>query len=128
MTTRSVYLPAGTDWYNFWTNERVKGGQRVEVKAPIDTIPVFVKAGAILPMGAPVESTNEKQAIAKVRVYPGADGAFELYSDDGQTYAYEGGAMDLTHLRWTDATGTLSHTGSRAWAGADSGVVEVVGR
>ena len=78
-TTREVYLPAGTDWYNFWTNERVQGGQTITVAAPIDTIPLFVRAGSIVPMGAPVESTNEKQAIAKLRVYPGADGAFELY-------------------------------------------------
>ena len=72
-TSRKVYLPAGADWYNYWTNERVKGGQTITVAAPIDTMPLFVRAGSILPLGAPVESTHEKQAIAKVRVYPGAD-------------------------------------------------------
>ncbi len=127
-TTRSVYLPAGTDWYNFWTNERVHGGQRITVNAPIDTLPLFVRAGSIIPMGATIESTNQKQAIEKVRVYPGADGAFQLYSDDGTTYAYEQGKHDITELRWDDAKGRLEHTGAVAWTGPDSGVVEVMGR
>ena len=65
-TSREVYLPAGTDWYNYWTNERVKGGQTITVAAPIDTLPLFVRAGSILPLGAPVESTHEKQAIEKI--------------------------------------------------------------
>ncbi len=72
-TSRKVYLPAGTDWYNYWTNERVKGGQTITVAAPIDTIPLFVRAGSIIPLGSEVESTHEKQSIAKVRVYPGAE-------------------------------------------------------
>ena len=72
-TSREVYLPAGTDWYNFWTNERVKGGQTITVAAPIDTIPLFVRAGSIIPLGATVESTHQPQAIAQISVYPGAD-------------------------------------------------------
>jgi alpha-D-xyloside xylohydrolase len=84
-TSRSVYLPAGTDWYNFWTNERLHGGQRITVAAPIDTIPLFVRAGSILPMGSAVDSTIDKQAIEQVRVYPGAEGSFTLFNDDGQT-------------------------------------------
>lgn len=88
-TTRSIYLPAGSEWYNFWINERVHGGQRLTVQAPIDTIRVFVRAGSILPLGAPVRSTNEKQAIEKIRIYPGASAHFALYVDDGTTYAYE---------------------------------------
>jgi len=66
-----VYLPAGSDWYNYWTNERVKGGQTITVQAPIDTLPLLC-GGSIIPLGVPVESTHEVQAIAKVRVYPGA--------------------------------------------------------
>ncbi len=62
-TSRQVYLPAGADWYNYWTNERVKGGQTITVDAPIDTIPLFVRAGSIIPLGAPVESTHQAQAI-----------------------------------------------------------------
>ncbi len=111
-TSRKVYLPAGTDWYNFWTNERLHGGQTITVAAPIDTIPLFVRAGSILPLGAPVESTNENQKIAKLRVYPGADGDFDLYNDDGTTYAYEQGKLELTHLHWSDASSRLTHTGS----------------
>jgi alpha-D-xyloside xylohydrolase len=111
-TTRQVYLPAGTDWYNFWTNERVHGGQSVAVDAPIDIIPVFVKAGAILPMGSAVESTNEAQKVASLRVYPGADGMFELYRDDGTTYDYEQGKFELTQLHWSDTAGKLSKSGA----------------
>jgi len=126
MTTRQVYLPAGTDWYNYWTNEKLRGGQTVTVAAPIDTLPLFVKAGSILPMGVPVESTNEKQALEEVRVYPGADASFDLYSDDGTTYAYEKGEMQIAHLHWSEATHKLTHTGAdMLWVG-DSGLVKVV--
>jgi alpha-D-xyloside xylohydrolase len=125
-TSREVYLPAGTDWYNFWTNERVHGGQSVRVSASIDTIPVFVRAGSIVPMGAPVLSTDERQAISEVRVYPGANGEFTLYSDDGKTYAYEQGKSEITRLKWDDEGGKLTHTGAQAWSGADERVVKVV--
>ena len=125
-TSREVYLPAGTDWYNFWTNEHVHGGQRLRVSAPIDTIPIFVRAGSILPLGAPVLSTDEKQAIAEVRVYPGANGEFTLYNDDGKSYAYEQGKSEMTHLRWDDASAKLMHTGAAAWSTPDAQVVRVV--
>ena len=127
-TSRSVYLPAGTDWYNFWTNERVHGGRRVSVAAPIDTIPIFVRAGSILPLGSAVESTNERQSIDRVRVYPGADGRFTLYSDDGKTYAYEQGTHDVTELRWDDSKRELTQSGAQAWNPARLGVVDVTGR
>ena len=127
-TTRSVYLPAGNDWYNFWTNERLHGGQRVRVAAPIDTLPIFVRAGSILPLGAPIESTEQKQAIASVRVYPGTDGDFTLYSDDGKTYAYESGKSEITHLHWSDAAGKLEHSGAAAWNASDSDLVKVMGK
>ena len=127
-TTKKVYLPAGTDWYNYWTNEKMHGGQTVTVQAPIDTLPLFVKAGSILPLGAAIESTNEIQKIANVRVYPGADSSFTLYSDDGMTYAYEKGDRKLTELRWDNAAGKLSAKGTRAWTGPDAEIVEVVGR
>jgi alpha-D-xyloside xylohydrolase len=125
MTSRTVYLPAGTDWYNFWTNERIKGGQTITADAPIDRIPLFVRAGSILPMGSVVESTNEVQKIAKLKVYPGADGAFDLYTDDGRTYAYESGKFAVSHLVYSDATGKVTHTG--ADVGFEKGeAVEVV--
>jgi alpha-D-xyloside xylohydrolase len=125
-TSREVYLPAGTDWYNFWTNERLRGGQTINVAAPIDTLPLFVRAGSILPMGVPVESTNETQALSEVRVYPGADASFDLYSDDGTTYAYERGEMQITHLQWSDATQKLTHTGAVPGGGDAAGLVKVV--
>jgi alpha-glucosidase (family GH31 glycosyl hydrolase) len=126
-TSREVYLPAGADWYNYWTNEKLHGGQTVTASAPIDTLPLFVRAGSILPLGAPVLSTNEPQSIAKVRVYPGADGSFTLYQDDGKTYAYEKGESKITRLHWDNATGKLAHEGAEAWTGSDAAVVEVVG-
>jgi alpha-D-xyloside xylohydrolase len=127
-TSREVYLPAGADWYNYWTQERVKGGQTITVQAPIDTLPLFVRAGSILPVGTAVESTHQAQAIAKVRVYPGADASFTLFSDDGNTYAYENGAGSVTRLHWDDAAQKLTHEGSPAWTAPDTAIVEVVGR
>ncbi|HUD12707.1 MAG TPA: glycoside hydrolase family 31 protein [Terracidiphilus sp.] len=127
-TSRQVYLPTGADWYNYWTNERVKGGQTITVAAPIDTIPLFVRTGSIIPLGVPVESTHQKQAIERVRVYTGADASFTLFSDDGTTYAYEKGAGSITHLRWDDSTGKFTHEGAEAWTGPDNAVVEVVKR
>jgi alpha-D-xyloside xylohydrolase len=127
-TNRSVYLPAGSDWFNFWTNERLHGGQRIQVAAPIDTLPIFVRAGSILPLGSEIESTEQKQSIATVRVYPGADGDFTLYSDDGKTYAYEDGKSRITHLHWSDAMGRLEQTGVPAWSGDDGAIVTVVGK
>jgi alpha-D-xyloside xylohydrolase len=125
-TTKSVYLPAGTAWYNYWTNQRYEGGQTIEVNAPIDTLPLFVRAGSIVPLGSTVESTHDKQIIEHVRVYPGADGEFTLYADDGLTYAYEKGKSEITHVRWNDATGKLTQTGTMAWSG-DS-VLQVAGK
>jgi alpha-D-xyloside xylohydrolase len=126
--SREVYLPAGADWYNYWTNERMKGGQTITVSAPIDTIPLFVRAGSILPLGSPVESTHQQQAIARVRVYPGADTDFTLFSDDGTTYAYENGGGSVTKLHWDDAGQKLTRAGEPAWSAPDSAIVEVVGR
>jgi len=127
VTSREVYLPAGADWYNFWTNERLRGGQKVTVAAPIDVIPLFVKAGSILPLGEAVESTNERQRIAKVKVYPGADGEFELYRDDGTTYEYEKGKSELTRFHWSDGAKKLTRSGAKAEVVSEDGLVEVVG-
>jgi alpha-D-xyloside xylohydrolase len=124
MTSRQVYLPTGTDWYNYWTSEKLHGGQWITANAPIDTIPLFVKAGSILPLGAPVESTNEVQKIAKIKVYPGSDTNFDLYSDDGTTYDYEKGKFEVVHLH-ADADGELTHTGASF---DDKGLIEVVGK
>jgi len=79
-----------------------------------------------VPMGAPVLNTEEKQAIAEVRVYPGANGEFTLYNDDGQSYAYEQGKSQITQLRWDDTSGRLTHTGTAAWSVPDRQIVKVV--
>ena len=127
-THRTVYLPAGCDWYNFWTNERLDGGQTIEADAAIDTLPLFVRAGSILPLGSEVESAQRPQTIASVRVYPGADGAFTLFQDDGTTYAYEKDGGSTTRLTWDQATRQLKHEGASGWSGPDQSVVTVVGK
>jgi alpha-D-xyloside xylohydrolase len=75
-----------------------------------------------------VDSTHQQQAIAKVRVYPGADASFTLFNDDGMTYAYEKGAGSVTHLHWDNATQKLTRDGAAAWSGSDDSIVEIVGR
>ncbi|WBS03840.1 glycoside hydrolase family 31 protein [Pseudoduganella sp. SL102] len=130
-TEKNVYLPAGTDWYNWWTDEKLAGGQWVKVAAPIDQIPVFVKAGSIVPLGAAVQSTAGKQAIEQIRVYPGAgDAEFTLYDDDGLTYDYEKGKGVVSgKLRWKQSDGTLSASGGPSgFAAAAPKMVKVIGR
>ncbi|MCE3261071.1 MAG: alpha-glucosidase [Pseudoduganella sp.] len=128
-TEKDVYLPAGSDWYNFWTNEKLAGGRWVRVAAPIDQIPVFVRAGAILPLGADVQSTAGKQAIAEIRVYPGKDGAFTLYDDDGISYDYEKGkGMQQARLQWNDAAGRLSVDGDGELSRKAPSLMKVVGK
>jgi alpha-D-xyloside xylohydrolase len=106
--SRTVYLPAGSDWYNFWTNEKVSGGQIVRVPAPIDVIPVFVRAGSILPLGAPIPNTSTPQPIREIRVYRGHDAEFALFDDDGVSYAYEKGGGTSTRLTWDEGRKSLS--------------------
>jgi alpha-D-xyloside xylohydrolase len=126
-TTKRVYLPAGADWYNYWSHERYHGGQTITVAAPIDEMPLFVRAGSIIPIGSQVLDAEQKQSIAKVEIWPGRNADFDLYQDDGTTYAYENGDYRLTHLHWDDATGNLTHTGSPGWNGPDQGVVTMMG-
>ena len=111
-TSRKVYLPAGSDWYNYWTNERVSGGNWIEVSAPIETIPLFVRAGSIVPMGSAVTGANKDQVIESVRVYPGADAQFTLFSDDGTSYKYERGAGSVTTVKWDDRSRKLTYSGA----------------
>lgn len=101
-TRRDVYLPAGCDWYDFWTNRRYAGGQTVQADAPIQTLPLFVRAGSIVPLGPAVDHTGQEQRDIEVRVYEGADGRFDWYDDDGQTRAYQAGRYELLTIRWDD--------------------------
>lgn len=108
-TNRSVYLPeTAGGWYDFWTGEAAAGGARVMVPAPLDVMPVHVRAGSIVPFGPELAYTSEKPADPIVLyVYGGANGSFELYEDDGATYEYENGAFSRIPLTWNDATRTL---------------------
>ncbi|HEX5787133.1 MAG TPA: TIM-barrel domain-containing protein [Woeseiaceae bacterium] len=106
---RSVYLPAGTDWYDFDTGARHAGGQTIEAAAPLERMPLFVRAGAILPTGPSIRHTGESlNAPLTLHVYTGADGAFDIYEDDGLSYAYEDGAWSRIPVRYDDATGTVT--------------------
>lgn len=108
-TVRRVYLPAGNDWYDFYTMERFAGGQWIEVSVTLAQIPLFVKAGSIIPMTKPVRNTAESgRADIEYRVFPGADAAFTLYEDDGDGYACENGGYTLTEVRWNDAEQKLT--------------------
>ena len=127
-THRTVYLPAGCDWYNYWTNERLHGGQTIVADSPIDTLPLFVRAGSIVPLGSEVESTQQTQTIAYLRVYPGANGSFILFEDDGKTYAYEKGGGSTTKLTWDDAANQLTHYGKSASNELGKTIVVVIGR
>lgn len=124
--SREVYLPAGSDWYNYWTNEKVPGGRTITVAAPIDVIPLFVRAGSIVPLGVDVSNTSAPQALKEVRVYPGKDAEFVLYDDDGVTNDYEKGAGKTTRLRWDEKTKALTATGDKQVSRSIKELVKVV--
>jgi len=101
--SRSIYLPAGSDWYDFWTGKCVSGGQVIETDASLPKMPLFVRAGSILPLGPIVQHTGEAlDAPLEIRVYGGRDGAFDLYEDEGDNYNFERGERTITPLRWSD--------------------------
>lgn len=106
---RRVYLPAGSDWYDFWTGERIGGSRTIASPAPLDTMPLHVRAGSIVPLGPHLEYANEKPADPiELRVYRGRDGRFELYEDEGEGYGYEKGAFAIIPIEWSDARRTLT--------------------
>ena len=99
-----VYLPKGIEWYDFWTGEKIKGGQEISKQAPIDVIPLYVKAGSILPIGPDVQYAEEKKwDNLEIRIYPGADGKFVLYEDEFDNYNYEKGVYSTITFEWDDA-------------------------
>ena len=108
-TTQSVYLPAANaPWYNFWTGETTAAGQRVEAAAPVETVPLFVKPGSIIPLGPFLQYSSEKPADPiELRVYRGADGKFTLYEDEGDSYNYEKGKFATIPISWNEASHTL---------------------
>ena len=108
--TRNVYLPSGTNWYDFHTGKRYSGGAWITADAPLDTIPLFVRAGSILPLG-PVKqySTEPTELPLEIRVYTGEDGSFDLYDDAGDGYGYENGKYGWVHFRYHDTSKELCH-------------------
>ncbi|MGA2167238.1 MAG: TIM-barrel domain-containing protein [Terracidiphilus sp.] len=107
-TSRTVYLPQAT-WYDFWTGEKQEGGKRIQADAPLEKLPLFVRAGSIVPMGPAMEWTTEKPADPiELRIYPGADGDFTLYEDENDSYRYEKGAHATIALHWDDGAKTLT--------------------
>lgn len=105
---RKVYLPKGVDWYDFWTHELYKGGQTLNYEAPLETIPLFIRAGSIIPMSAPLTYADEKKGkIEEIIVYSGASGEYTLYNDDGDNYSYEEGNFSMIKLTYNDAEKTL---------------------
>jgi alpha-D-xyloside xylohydrolase len=102
--TWNVYLPENeAGWVDFWTGKKASGGQTVTVNAPISQIPVFVKAGSILPLGPKKQYTSEKvEDVIELRIYTGSDATFKLYEDDGETYGYEKGESALIQIKWDD--------------------------
>lgn len=105
---RAVYLPASTDWYDFWTGERTAGGRNVMEEAPLHRIPLNVRAGSILPLGPVIEYAGQASDPIELRVYPGADADFNLYEDAGDGYGYERGAHSIIPMHWDDARRTLT--------------------
>jgi alpha-D-xyloside xylohydrolase len=108
-THRTVYLPESPLWYDFWSGASVKGSQEVEAEAPLDRIPLFIRGGSIVPFGPEIEYADEKPAgPIELRIFRGANGKFDLYEDEGDTYNYEKGAHALIPLRWSEADKTLT--------------------
>jgi alpha-glucosidase/alpha-D-xyloside xylohydrolase len=107
-TDRRLYLPKGR-WHDFWTGEAVEGGREIVRPVDLATLPLYVRAGAILPLG-PVRQnlTEPNDEPIELRIHPGADGRFMLYEDDGATFDYKRGRFRLTELRWDDAARRLT--------------------
>ncbi len=102
-TTRTVYLPKAGTWYDFWTGKKLRGGQTLNAAAPIDILPLYVKAGSIVPMGPFLQYATEKPADnIELRIYPGANGEFTMYEDEGDNYNYENGEYATFKLSWND--------------------------
>jgi alpha-D-xyloside xylohydrolase len=107
-TGRSLYLPQA-EWYDFWTGATTEGGKFADVPAPLDRMPLYVRAGSIIPMGPEEEYSSQKPADPiELRVYPGADGEFTLYEDEGDTYNYEKGNYATIPIRWNDRAHKLT--------------------
>ena len=107
--TRNVYLPKGSRWIDFWNGQQLEGGQLIRKETPIDIMPIYVKAGAIIPLGDFKQYSGEKKdANIEIRIYPGTNGQFVLYEDEGDTYNYEKGKFSTIDFKWHEKKRTLS--------------------
>ena len=107
--TVTKYLPKGALWYDFWTGKQYRGGQRLELSTSLNRVPMFVRAGSILPLGPEMQYTGEKAwDNLEIRLYPGADGTFTLYEDEGDSYNYERGIYSTIPFHWNDRSHTLT--------------------
>ena len=107
--SRKVYLPAGTTWYNFYTGESLRGGQTIDAPAPYERMPLFVRAGSIVPTGPAIQYTaNNSHSPVRLNVYTGANGSFSLYEDDGVGRQYLHGQYSRIPFRWNEQTRTLT--------------------
>lgn len=107
--TSMKYLPKGTVWYDFWTGQPIQGGQTVMLTTQLDRVPMFVRAGSIIPLGPEMQYVGEKPwDNLELRVYPGADGTFTLYEDEGNNYNYERGIYSTITFDWNDKSQTLT--------------------
>ena len=106
--TAVKYLPKGAWWYDFWTGKSYKGGQHVTLQTTLNRVPMFIRAGSILPLGPEMQYVGEKSwDNLELRIYPGADGTFTLYEDEGDGYNYERGIYSTISFRWIDKQHTL---------------------
>ena len=107
-TTRNVYLPSGTSWVNFWNGQAEAGGRTMRTDAPFDILPLYVRAGSIIPWARKAMVADQQDwDTLQVRIYPGADGSFTLYEDEGDNYNYEKGAFSTIQFKWDDANSRL---------------------
>jgi len=107
--SKEIYLPAGNDWYDFWTGERSSGGNKVTKQTLLDIMPLYVKAGAVIPFGPAVQYAEEKKwDDLEMRIYPGANGKFVLYEDENDNYNYEKGVYTTISFDWDDKKKTLT--------------------
>ncbi|MDR1683267.1 MAG: DUF5110 domain-containing protein [Candidatus Symbiothrix sp.] len=106
---KQVYLPQGADWFDFWTGEKHTGGQTIYKDSPIDILPLYVRAGSIVPWGPDVQYATEKRwNVLEIRIYAGSDGQFTLYEDENDNYNYEKGFYSTIDFRWNDKDKTLT--------------------
>jgi alpha-glucosidase/alpha-D-xyloside xylohydrolase len=107
-TRRRLYLPRGT-WYDFWTDEKIEGGREIERNVDLTTVPLYVRAGAVLPLG-PVKQFSDESVDGPLTLiaYPGSNGAATLYEDDGKSFEYRKGEFMKIQMNWTDANRRLN--------------------